>query len=310
MSIEIVSVNISKEKGTVKTPVPSITFTSTGIAEDAHAGSWHRQVSLLGQESIDTFATAETDRTFVPGEFAENITTKGIDLTTVNILDRFIIGDAVLEVTQIGKKCHGDGCAIYVEVGKCVMPKEGIFCRVLKGGTAKAGDVIEYVPYTFDVRVITLSDRAFKGEYEDLSGPQIKSDLEAHFSSRPWNLACSVSLIPDDALQLKSEIDKAVEQGADVIFTTGGTGLGPRDISPDVVGPMLDKELPGVMEFIRVKYGEKLPSALLSRSIAGTIGNAQVYVLPGSVKAVKEYVAEILRILEHAVFMIQGINKH
>ncbi len=309
MSIRIISVNISKKKGTIKEPVPSITFTATGIIEDAHAGSWHRQISLLAQESIKKFGDAE-NRTFTPGEFAENITTLGIDLTKVNLLDRFKIGDVELEVTQIGKKCHGDGCAIFREVGKCVMPKEGIFCRVITGGSAKADDEMEYIPSTLKIKVITLSDRANQGEYPDLSGPQIKSDLEAHFAKKPWNLDCSASLIPDDATLLKQEIEAAVADGSAAIFTTGGTGIGPRDITPDVVNPMLDKQLPGIMEFIRVKYGETIPSALLSRSIAGTIEQTLVYTLPGSVKAVKEYTAEILKTLEHAAFMIRGINSH
>lgn len=309
MSIQIVSVNISKEKGTTKKPVSSITFTAMGITEDAHAGSWHRQVSLLSQESINKFGAAE-NRTFEPGEFAENITTLGIDLTKVNLLDRFTIGDAELEVTQIGKKCHGDGCAVFREVGKCVMPKEGIFCRVITGGTAKSGDKMEYIPHTLKIAVITLSDRASRGEYQDLSGPQIKADLEAHFAGKPWKLDCSVALIPDDAALLKQEIETAVAAGAAAIFTTGGTGIGPRDITPETVIPMLEKELPGIMEFIRVKYGATIPSALLSRSVAGVIGKTQIYTLPGSVKAVKEYTAEILRTLEHAVFMIHGINSH
>ena len=95
-----------------------------------------------------------------------------------------------------------------------------------------------------------------------------------------------------------------------MIFTTGGTGIGPRDITPDVVAPMLDRELPGVMEFIRMKHGERLPSALLSRSVAGTIGNMLIYTLPGSVKAVREYTAEILRTLPHSLLMLHGINAH
>ncbi|MCU0858171.1 MAG: molybdopterin-binding protein [Pontiellaceae bacterium] len=309
MSIKIVSVNISKEKGTVKKPVSSITLTPNGIEGDAHAGSWHRQVSLLAQESIDKFGKTE-NRTFAPGEFAENITTQGIDLTKVNLLDRFIVGGAELEVTQIGKKCHGDGCAVFKEVGKCVMPKEGIFCRVLRGGTLKAGDDIAYFPHTLRIGIITLSDRASRGEYDDLSGPQIQRDLEAHFSKRHWNLSCILRLIPDDAAQLKSSLEKLIDASADIIFTTGGTGIGPRDITPDVVAPMLDKPLPGIMEFIRMKYGETIPSALLSRSVAGTIGGTLVYTLPGSVKAVKEYTAEILKALEHALFMIHGINSH
>lgn len=310
MNIEIVSVNISEKKGTVKKPVPEINFTSMGITEDAHAGRWHRQVSLLAQESIEKFAAIESDRQFKPGEFAENITTRGIDLTKVNLLDRFRIGDAELEVTQIGKKCHGDGCAIFVEVGKCVMPKEGIFCRVLNGGTANAGEAMEYLPHTLNVRIITLSDRASKGEYEDLSGPQIQTDLQAHFANRPWNPAFELVLIADDETALNNEVQAAVDQGVDILITTGGTGIGPRDITPEVVGAMLNKEIPGIMEAIRVKYGEKIPSALLSRSVAGTIGRTLVYTFPGSVNAVREYTAEILRTLEHAIFMLHGIQSH
>ena len=96
----------------------------------------------------------------------------------------------------------------------------------------------------------------------------------------------------------------------DVLFTTGGTGIGPRDITPDVVIPLLDREIPGIMEFIRVKHGERLPSALLSRSVAGTIGEMLIYTLPGSVKAVREYTEEILRTLPHSLHMIKGIDAH
>jgi len=309
MDIQIVSVNISEKKGTVKQPVPSITITPSGISEDAHAGSWHRQISLLAQESINKFGNAE-NRTFTPGEFAENITTSGIDLTTINLLDRFKIGDVELEVTQIGKKCHGNGCAIFQEVGKCVMPKEGIFCRVISGGTVKADDDIEYIPSTLKIKIVTLSDRASQGEYQDLSGPQIMADLEAFFTEKPWNLECSTSVIPDNAVLLRKEIDAAVVENKTAIFTTGGTGIGPRDITPDTVIPLLEKQLPGIMEFIRMKYGEKKTATLLSRSVAGTIGKTLIYTLPGSVKAAKEYTSEIIKTLEHSIFMIHGINRH
>ena len=137
--IKIISVNISEKKGTVKHPVDSITLNKTGVVNDAHSGNWHRQVSMLGTESIHKFSK-ESNRPIKYGEFAENITTQGIILHHSNILDRFHVGDVVLEVTQIGKKCHGDSCAIFKEVGSCVMPKEGIFCRVIHGGTLKAVD--------------------------------------------------------------------------------------------------------------------------------------------------------------------------
>lgn len=309
MEIKIVSVNISEKKGTIKTPVPSIVLDENGIIGDAHAGNWHRQVSLLGCSSISTFE-ASANRTIRSGEFAENIITEGIDLTSTHVLDRFTIGTVVLEMTQMGKKCHGDSCAIYREVGHCVMPKEGIFCRVIQGGEIKPGDPVVYTPATLDVKIITLSDRAARGEYADLSGPRIEADLVAHFKNRPWDLRCERTLIPDDAATLKAAVEEAVANDFDIIFTTGGTGIGPRDITPDTLQPMLDKNLPGIMEYIRVKYGETLPSALLSRSIAGLIGQTQIYTLPGSVKAVKEYTVEILRTLEHTLLMLHSINAH
>ena len=143
--MRVVSVNISEKKGTIKIPVDSIELTSTGVAKDAHAGKWHRQVSLLAKESNEKFALA-AKRKVAYGEFAENITTEGIVLHKTIPGDRLIIGETELEITQIGKKCHGDNCSIFREIGSCVMPKEGIFARVLKGGIIKAGDDLTYIP--------------------------------------------------------------------------------------------------------------------------------------------------------------------
>ena len=305
---KIVSVNISEKKGTVKKPVEKILVYEKGIMNDAHAGSWHRQITLLAQERVDEFSK-EIGRKVQYGEFAENITTQGIDLTQVTILDRFKIGKVELEVTQIGKKCHGDTCAIYREVGKCVMPKEGIFCRVLKGGEILPGDTLEYYSRSLRIAVITLSDRASKGEYEDLSGPEIVRKTEEFFKDKPWSLNIHRVLIADDAETLEHEI-KLLTNGFDIIFTTGGTGIGSRDITPEVVESLLDKSIPGIMEYIRVKYGAKIPNALLSRSVAGVIKDSLIYALPGSVKAVREYTDEILKTVEHSVFMLKDINTH
>ena len=148
--------------------------------------------------------------------------------------------------------------------------------------------------------VITLSDRAARGEYEDRSGPEIIRLLEEAFE----DVTAEPVLMGDHADSLRAQVARAVE--FDVIITTGGTGVGPRDITPDVIRPMLDREIPGIMEFIRIKHGERLPCALLSRSVAGVIGSTLVYTLPGSEKAVREYMHEILRSLEHALNVIQG----
>ena len=307
--IEVVSVNVSTEKGTIKRPVDEIVINDRGIAGDAHSGAWHRQISVLGKSSVDRFVEV-TGRDIAPGEFAENILLRGIDLNDVAILDRFKIGDVELEVTQIGKECHGDACAIFREVGQCVMPKEGIFCRVIQPGTIRAGDQVQYLPRTLMFKIITLSDRAHKGEYEDRSGPKIRELLEDFLADTRWHPAFDQTVLPDDPDALRAEITNARNAGSDVIFTTGGTGVGPRDITPDVVTKLCDKLIPGIMDHIRLKFGADKPNTLLSRSVAGVAGNTLIYTLPGSVRAVQEYMQEILKTLEHLLLTLHGLDDH
>ena len=139
---KVVSVNISEKKGTLKTPVPEIHLKLRhGIVGDAHAGDWHRQISLLAEESIDTMR-ALSPISLDPGVFAENINTEGIDLKSLPVGTHLRIGETEVEVTQIGKECHND-CAIKKAVGKCVMPTEGIFAVVVKEGVVRPGDEIE-----------------------------------------------------------------------------------------------------------------------------------------------------------------------
>ncbi|HTP65573.1 MAG TPA: MOSC domain-containing protein [Geobacteraceae bacterium] len=141
MPAEVVAVCISLKKGERKTPVSQVKLQEEhGIVGDAHAGGWHRQVSLLALESIEKMQRMGLDVN--PGDFAENITTFGIDLLSLPIGSRITLGEAIVEVTQIGKECH-TRCAIYNQAGDCVMPKEGIFARVLRGGSVKPGDRIE-----------------------------------------------------------------------------------------------------------------------------------------------------------------------
>ncbi|HMM11873.1 MAG TPA: molybdopterin-binding protein [Bacteroidales bacterium] len=303
------SVNISVAKGTVKQPVPKIVLFDRGVEGDAHSGAWHRMVSLLGVESYEKFSI-EAGRSFKYGDFAENITTEGLLLYETAPFDRLQIGDALLEVTQIGKKCHGKGCAIFNEVGNCVMPKEGIFARVLQGGNVAAGDPITYIPKVFKVNVITLSDRASRGEYDDLSGPELVRLLTEFFTSNGWKADIVRHIIPDDAIRLEHMLSDARQGQIDLVMTTGGTGIGPRDISPDVARRMIDKEIPGIMEHIRQKFGQQKPQALVSRSICGTMDQTLLFVLPGSVRAVQEYMEEISKSLRHLFFMLKGIDLH
>ena len=138
----ITSINISPKKGTFKQPVKQAELrVDYGIVGDAHAGNWHRQISLLAQESIDKMTALGLDD-LVPGKFAENITTQGIELFTLPVGTRLKLGACVVEVTQIGKECH-QHCEIYKKVGQCIMPHEGIFVKVLVPGVVRVGDAIE-----------------------------------------------------------------------------------------------------------------------------------------------------------------------
>jgi Uncharacterized protein conserved in bacteria len=143
MTASVLAVCISKNKGERKQPVAAVELVPEhGIEGDAHAGEWHRQVSLLAQESIDKMRAMGLSVS--AGDFAENITTTGIDLVSLPVGSRLMLGSTLLEVTQIGKECH-TRCAIYYQAGDCVMPKEGIFARVLKGGTVTAGAEISLI---------------------------------------------------------------------------------------------------------------------------------------------------------------------
>ena len=142
---KILAVCQSKEKGTTKKVIESGLFKEGfGLIDDAHASSaWHRQVSLLAIESIRKMRDMGFD--VGSGDFAENLTTEGINLVSLPIGTHVSVGDEIiLEISQIGKECHS-GCAIMQQTGKCIMPKEGVFARVIRGGVAKAGDTIEVV---------------------------------------------------------------------------------------------------------------------------------------------------------------------
>ena len=137
----VVAINISENKGERKKNIEeSLLLEEHGLEGDAHAGDWHRQVSLLAEESIEKMREMGLDVS--SGDFAENITTKGINLVSLPVGTKLMTGETLLEVTQIGKVCH-DRCAIYYQAGDCVMPREGIFCRVLKGGQIKVGDEVK-----------------------------------------------------------------------------------------------------------------------------------------------------------------------
>lgn len=307
--MKIESLNISEKKGVIKTPVHSFELNENGIKGDAHAGKWHRQVSLLGSESIAKFS-GELGRTIEPGEFAENITLLGLDSTKVGVLDRFTCGDVVLELTQIGKKCHGSNCVIFKEVGNCVMPKEGIFCRVVTGGTLKTNDELKFQPKEFRILVVTLSDRCYEGLATDVSGPLLVQKIMSLMDSKNRKYKIDSIILPDEPEVISSKLQEAFDNNFDIIVTTGSTGIGPRDIAPEAIVPLLDKEIPGIMDMVRLKYGMEKPNALISRAVAGTKNKTLVFAIPGNPKAVAEYMDEINKIIFHCFNMLYSIDNH
>lgn len=165
------------------------------------------------------------------------------------------------------------------------------------------------IPEKFEILIITLSDRAYRGEYKDLSGPKIREKIKEFFSLAGWSYNVNLTLIPDDASILSDLLINA-GNNYNIVITTGGTGIGPRDITVETVTPLLSKEIPGIMEFIRIKYGGEKPNALLSRGVAGITGKSLIYTLPGSVRAVEEYMTEIVKTLKHTIYMQYGVDKH
>jgi MOSC domain-containing protein YiiM len=138
----VVAVSVSGRKGEKKTPLPSAVLVEEhGVREDAHAGPGERQISFLPRESIEKMRKMGLD--VGPGDFAENVTVEGVDIPALRVGERVRVGEALLEITQIGKECH-DRCAIYIQAGDCVMPREGVFARVLRGGRVAPGDLVEH----------------------------------------------------------------------------------------------------------------------------------------------------------------------
>ncbi len=301
--IKIVAINAASERGR-KFPVEKLDLNQDGVIDDVHAGTI-RPVSMFDVAEAKRFYSITGAKELDSGQFAENILFKTSDNLDIKIFDRFLKDEVVLEITQKGKPFHGR----FSEPGNYVMPREGIFCRVLSGGTLKAGDEMEYCPKVFNAKVITLSDRASRGVYDDRSGPAVSEILQKHFQKLNWRLKIENIIIPDSREKLR-EILEASLHDSDLIITTGGTGIGLRDITPDVMKDYIKKEIPGIMEMIRWKYGIEKPAALISRAMAGVNGKTLLFALPGSVRAVNEYMTEINKHIKHLIYMLYNVDSH
>ena len=297
---------ISDQKGTQKYRIPEGTFIEDhGIEGDAHGGKWHRQVSLLSAEKIQEFRDKGVQVEY--GAFGENLVVEGCDLRSLPVGTRFAIGEVLLEMTQIGKECH-DHCAIYNVTGDCIMPREGVFAKVLHGGKVREGDTLDVIPAApdrpFTAAVITLSDRAFRKEREDRSGPVIRDIL----CENGYDVAEMILLPDGEALLKRNLIRLADQRQVNVIFTTGGTGFGPRDLTPEATCAVCDRMAPGIAEAMRAESLKITKHAMLSRAAAGIRGATLIINLPGSPKACRENLDVVLPALKHGLGLLRGTD--
>ena len=301
---EIKAICISERRGTAKHPVETARLLEGyGIEGDAHGGNWHRQVSLLGLEKIEDFRKRGAEVEF--GAFGENIVAEGIDFRRLPVGSWIGIGEAVLELTQIGKECHTH-CAIYHSVGDCIMPREGVFARVLKGGIIRVSDRVEVLeretPFPWQAAVITLSDKGAAGERKDESGPAIAARLREN----GYEVVETILLADDRERLEKTLIRLADQRQLDLILTTGGTGFSLRDITPEATLAVAHRQAPGIAEAIRAASMNITPRAMLGRGVSVIRGKTLIINLPGSPKACQESMDVFLDTIPHAMGLLRG----
>jgi molybdenum cofactor synthesis domain-containing protein len=264
-----------------------------GIAGDASAGTGHRQVCVLAEESLVLLPGGGQGLT--PGSFGENLVTRGIDLRHLAEGRRVRVGDrAVLQVTEGVGVAHGLGAP----------PR--LYARVARSGPLRAGDVIATDADLDRIRVavLTLSDRGAAGDRRDESGVLLAAMLGDALGVPP----VVHDLLADDLEAIRRRlIELADDVMCDLVVTTGGTGLSPRDVTPEATRAVIDREVPGIAEAIRAGGVAKNPRAMLSRGVCGQRGATLILNLSGSPRAVREQLAIVFPVLLHAVAVASGI---
>lgn len=296
---KINAICISEKRGTKKKFVDSaIFYTEFGIIGDAHAGAWHRQVSFLGRNAIEEFKNCGAKINF--GDFGENIVAEGFDFKNLPIGTRLKSGEVIFEITQIGKKCHSH-CEIFHQVGDCIMPREGVFAKVLHGGKISVGDDLEIFTgkIPLDAAIIVASDS--RNEKTDLSGDKIFEILTAN----DYKIFEKV-ILPDDKKILSEKMIEFANLGVGLILTTGGTGFSERDVTPEATLEVCEKIVPGISEAMRNFSIQITKRAMLSRGVSGIRKKSLIVNLPGSPKAVEECLNFILTELKHGIEILRG----
>lgn len=301
---KVVAVCSSDRRGIAKENLGRGRFSvDTGLEGDAHAGKWHRQVSLLSADKIEVFN--QEGANVSPGAFGENLVVSGFDFRMLPVGTLLRCGDVLLEITQIGKECHSH-CEIYHRMGDCIMPREGVFARVLEGGEIAVGDEMimeeRKGPRPWQAAVITLSDKGAQGEREDRSGPAVAQRLRDNGYEVVEEL-----LLPDERSPLESSLIRLCDQRQlDLILTTGGTGFGPRDITPEATLAVAQRQAPGIAEAIRAASMAITRHAMLSRAVSVIRGHTLIINLPGSPKACMESMDVFMDTIPHALDLLRG----
>lgn len=301
---KIIAVCTSERKGIQKHDVHTAHFSvNWGIDGDAHAGRWHRQVSLLSADKIEAFNQCGAN--VVPGAFGENLVVDGFDFRALPVGTLLRCGDVLLEMTQIGKECHSH-CEIYKKMGECIMPREGVFARVITPGTISVGDEMSIEKreghFPWQAAVITLSDKGAAGERKDESGPAVAKRLR-----KAGYAVVEELLIPDDAAALKLELARLCDQRRlDLILTTGGTGCSTRDTTPEATLAVADRNVPGIAEAMRAASMKITPHAMISRAASVIRGKTLIINLPGSPKACMENMDVFMDTIPHAMGLLRN----
>jgi molybdenum cofactor synthesis domain-containing protein len=296
----VLAVCLSGQRGTPKKNVGSALLVENhGLGGDAHAGDGPRQVSLLSHDKIQDFR--ERGAEVEDGDFGENLVVEDLDFKSLPLGTRLKCGEALLEITLIGKECHSP-CQIYKRMGDCIMPREGVFARVLRGGLIRVGDDLA-VDAGLTAAVVTASDKCAAGLREDASGEAAKRILEKNGYA-----VVAHRVLPDEEDQLAEALRALCDEGrADLIITTGGTGFSPRDRTPEATLRVIERQADGIVQAMLFNSLKVTPRAMLSRARAGLRGQTLIVNLPGSPKAVEENLSGIIGSLSHGLEILKGL---
>jgi len=304
---QVEAICISRDKGERKTAVDSAVLRAGhGIESDAHAGPWHRQVSLLAAEDIETVRRKGLVD-LPPGAFAENIVLSGLDLGSLGLGSIIRLAGAVeVTITQIGKTCHNP-CEILRLTGDCIMPRLGLFARVLTGGAVSPGDAAEVLSVvsrdTFQAVVLTISDRCWRGEAQDTAGPAVSDALGRELGAHVYG----TEILPDEQPLIEERLKHYCDgHSIDLVVTVGGTGFSPRDVTPEATRGVIERPSPGIDEAMRSASLAKTPHAALSRGYSGLRAATLILSLPGSKRAALENLAAIVPALSHGLLKLRG----